>query len=316
MHIVIYGVGAVGGTYGTWLTESQKKTGIKISFLARTKTYEAIKKNGIKLFAVEELDKEQIIEERVDVYENFSDIKNVDIVLLCVKSKDTRSAAEDIAKSLSSDAYVVSVQNGVENEEILSEILGKERVMGCLTNIASQNREPGVYYQAGLYNIIFGELDGSETDRVKELHKLFLDSGINALISKDIYTEMWTKLVWNAGFNTLTALHEMTVGELLDDPDLKDLILFVMKETTAVARAQGIMVPEDSPEKQLARTAVPEWRDFKTSMFQDILRKRPIEIEELLGVVIRKGKEFNIPTPYAESVYGALKKKLEKMALV
>ncbi len=339
MHIVVYGVGAIGGFYGALLERASKRSGAhQISFLARGNTYEKLKKDGLTLtvnhaglkpdnfkegehgdenlreiFELRNGDYYEIIKEKVNVFDDYAQIKNPDVVLLCTKSKDTRAAAEDIKRNLSDKTYVVSVQNGVTNEEVIAEVLGKERVMGCLTNIASQVLEPAEILKSGTYSIIIGELDKTKSDRLLNLEKVLAEGDVNAKVTEDIQYEQWRKLVWNTGFNPISALHELEVGPLLRNSDYKKTIEGIMNETIEIAHAQGIMIPDDTTKKWIDRSSVPEWEHFKTSMLQDMLRKRPIELEEILGVIIVKGKELNIATPFAESVYKPLKKKVERM---
>lgn len=317
MHIVVYGLGAIGGFYGSLLLKAAKT---KVSFLARGQTFKIVSEQGLQLkhnIAKDDSANElfETLKQKVDVYDNYSDIESPDIVLLCVKSKDTSAAAKDIKKNLGKETYVVSVQNGVENEEILAEELGKERVMPCLTNIASQVEEPGKILKTGDYSIVLGEFDGQITKRLALLEKTFKEADINVVLSKQIYQDQWRKLVWNTGFNPISALHELEAGPLLENPVYRKTMRGIMDETVAVAHAQGIMIPDDTTEKWLKRTDVPEWYHFKTSMLQDILRARPIELEELLGIVIRKARELGLKTPYAESVYEPLKAKIEQMGL-
>lgn len=318
LHIVIYGLGAIGGFYGSLLQRLAKQdSSLTISFLARGETYDNVKAHALQLkYNVKDDKGKEIFEtltQKVDVYDKYSEIKDPDVVLLCTKSKDTRSAAEDIKTNLSPETYVVSVQNGVENEKILAEVLGQERVMGSLTNIASQVEEPGKILKTGDYSIILGELDGSKSERLVELEKIMLEAKINVKTTDQIVFEQWRKLVWNTGFNPISALHELELGPLLANPDYRKTIKGIMDETVQLAQAQGIMLPDDTSDKWISRSDVPEWEHFKTSMLQDILRKRPIELEELLGVVIDKGKDLGIATPHAISIYEPLKAKVAQM---
>lgn len=321
MHVVVFGVGAIGGFYGSLLARYTNQLSNKqhqVSFIARGKTFEALKNKGIKLLRDENT---VVVQEKINnIFKNYSDIKasglpQVNAVLLCVKSKDTVEAVASMKDYLDADTYVVSVQNGVENEERIASVLGIERVVGCLTNVAAENVEPGVYLQREGYSIVCGELEANKNKtRLKDLEKMFLDADINIKISDTIFLDMWTKLVWNAAFNPISALYELEIGDLIANPKHKETIFGIMNETKAVAHAQGIMIRDDVAEFQFKRTDVPEWANFKTSMLQDILAGKAIELEELLGIVIRKGKEFKVKTPYAESVYYPLKEKISAVA--
>lgn len=313
MHIAIYGVGAIGGFYGSLLADYinspiHKKQHHKISFVARGENLKAIQENGLTLIKDKGSDEEEILNQEVDIYENFQDLKNVDAVLLCVKCKDTISAAEDIKNNLNENSYVVSIQNGIDNEEKLSVVLGSNRVIACLTNIAAQNEEAGVYSQTGNYNILLGELDNSNSPRINELCDLFKSAEINAQITQTIQKDLWSKLVWNAAFNPISALHKATIGELYDKQEYMDIIRGIMNEVVKVSELEGIKLAPELTDNHIKRTSAPEWRSFKTSMLQDTLAGKNIELEELLGIVIKKAQTHGINTPNALLIYNSLLK--------
>lgn len=320
MHIIIYGVGAIGGFYGTKLAAYQQNNPeLKLSFIARGETLRVLQHKGSTLICkretLGEMQESIIRVNNLNLSASYSEVNNINpgeltAVLLCVKSKDTIQACQDIQKKLTDNTIVVSIQNGVENEERIASILGAEHTIAALTNIAAEVLEPGIYMQKGNYGFIVSELDGHESDRLKQLTNLLQAADIHVKISKQIYIDLWSKLVWNAAFNPASVLYEMTVGPLLADSQIKNTIMSVMREVKLVAAAQGYKLADDIDTDHMKRTDVPEWYDFRTSMLQDYQRGREIELDDLLGVIVRRGKQFNIPTPYAERLYGDLQSKL------
>jgi 2-dehydropantoate 2-reductase len=321
MHIVIFGVGAIGGFYGTVIAKHIQKTlkTDRISFVARGETFGAIQKDGLYLRTTpvifnetqtSPLKDELIHLTGISVYKGYQAVPlrtdEQTMVMLCVKSKDTKACAQEIQKRLTDQTLVISVQNGVENEEKLAEILGTKHVIGCLTNIAAEVVKPGSYTQKGNHGLLLGELteEAKASGRLNDFVKLAEAAGIKVTVVPDIQAALWSKLVWNAGFNPLSALHELELGPLMDKHE--ELIRNIMRETKEVALAQGIQVPVDIDRSQFDRTKIPEWRNFKTSMLQDKLRNRPLEIDDLLGVVVRQGKKFGVATPCAEAVFNRL----------
>ena len=330
MHIAILGVGAVGGYYGSQLELwARQHPEHRVSFIARGVTYETLRENGLKLIQPEE--GTELVLKDLDLYVTYADLPSKpDVVLLCTKSRNTEELAREL--KLEAPTYIVSVQNGLENEEILAKYLGAENVVGCITNIAAENREPGVYIQKGKYNIVFGEIASAvprndegvprndegvpvianevkQSHRLKQLVMLMKQAGINAQISNDIRVDMWSKIVWNAAFNPISALHELEIGPLIADPQHRASIQGIMTEVKELALAQGIAVDPEIDRKQFERTDVPAWQSFKTSMLQDTLAGKPIELEEILGVILRKARELGIPAPNAESIYNECKRK-------
>lgn len=304
MHLITLGIGAVGGFYAAKLVKHYE---LKISLIARGQTFSVLTKNGLTL--IENNSSPETYS--VNVYQNYSDLDikkdELTVVLLCTKSKDTIAASENIKQKLTANTVVVSIQNGVENEFKIASILGKQHVIGALTNIAATNLSPGVIEQRGNYSLIIGELDGSQSARIQAIHQALLDAGIKVHISSNITIDLWSKLVWNAGFNPLSVLHQASTGELLGNATYREQIIGIMKETCAVAKAQGISLPANIIEDHIHRTDIPEWYDFKTSMLQDFEKGKEIELEDILGVVVHKAAELGIESTYSNVVYQQLK---------
>ncbi len=321
MHIVIYGIGAVGGFYGLQLAHylETNPQAFKLSFIARGKTLAALKEHGGTL-TLKEKQNESFIEKKLEVknlnvfiaYSQLNiDANELTVVMLCTKSKDTLSAAQDIASKLTANTIVISVQNGVENEERLVAVLGKEHVIGGMTNVGARVLAPGQFFNQGSTSITIGELDGTITERIQATYDLLKKAGINVFISKQIIIDLWSKLVWNASFNPTSVLYEMTTGEMLADPNIRKQIQAIMNEVKQLAFAQNLKIREDIDQKHITSTDTPAWYDFRTSMLQDYQKGNAIELDDLLGVVVKRGKQFNVATPCAEKLYEDLQRKLQ-----
>lgn len=320
MHIIIFGVGAVGGFYGLQLAKflEENPGTFKLSFIARGETLAALQTGNASLTLKDKI-KDELVEntftvKKINAYSSYSEL-NIDtneltVILLCTKSKDTISAANDIKAKLTENTVVVSVQNGVENEERLTSVLGARHVIGATTNVGARVLAPGKYFNQGDVSLVIGELDLPSSERLQAIYDLMKKVGLNISCSQEIMIRLWSKLVWNAGFNPTSVLYEMTTGEMLSKPEIRREIAKIMQEVKAVAEAQGYKLRDDIDQKHLIHTDTPEWHDFKTSSLQDYERGRPIEIEELIGIIVRRGKEYNIATPIAEDVYRRLQEKL------
>jgi 2-dehydropantoate 2-reductase len=219
---------------------------------------------------------------------------------------DTNNTAELIKPIVGPNTTILSFQNGVENEEILIKHFGKEKVIGALVFIGSQLIEPGVILQAGYSGGCIGELNKEKTTRVINLSQIFQEAGVDIKVSDDILYDMWNKLLWNTAFNSLSVLTLKTVDKLVDEN--KDELINIMNEVKITANAHGIKIRPDYIEFNLTRSK--NLPGFKTSTLQDFERGKPLEIEELVGVIIRKAKEKNISVPHTEKVYNDLKQKL------
>jgi 2-dehydropantoate 2-reductase len=338
MHIIVYGIGSVGGFYSSLIADAIAKKKLndenaeiedgeqshhRLSLIARPKTVEAINENGyIELRTVitgGDTTSLKVDKKYFDLATSYAELEinpeEEKLVMLCVKSKDSVHCAEDIKTKFDNKTVVLSVQNGVSNEERIESVLGKGSVLGCLTNVASETIEPGVYIQiynpVNLYRLQFGELRAEQSSgRVEKIHQVFIDMGLTAKTSNEIIKDQWSKLVWNSAFNPLSALYRADLGGITSHPQAREEALGIMNETTRVANALGITLDVDLPNKHWELTNRKEWASFRTSMLQDLEAGKDIEIDELLGLIVEKGLEVGIPTPYAKRVFDALSKSL------
>jgi 2-dehydropantoate 2-reductase len=332
MHIIVYGIGSVGGFYSSLIADAIAKNVLdgdlkqcphRLSLVARPKTVKSINENGyIELRTVitgGDASSLKVDKKYFDLSTSYSELdinpEEEKLVMLCVKSKDSTRCAEDIKTKFDNKTTVLSVQNGVSNEEKIESVLGKGSVLGCLTNVASETIEPGVYLQiynpVNLYRLQFGELSAEQNSaRVEKIYEVLLDMNLTAKTSNEIIKDQWSKLVWNSAFNPLSALYRADLGTIASHPVAKEEALGIMHETTRVANALGINLDLDLPNKHWELTNRKEWASFRTSMLQDIEAGKDIEIDELLGLIIEKGLETGVSTPYAKRVFDALSKSL------
>lgn len=338
MHIIVYGIGSVGGFYSSLIADAiaqktlnDENAGIKdceqsahrLSLIARPKTVNAINENGyIELRTVitgGDTSSLKVDKRYFDLATSYAELdvnpEEEKLVMLCVKSKDSVHCAEDIKTKFDNKTVVLSVQNGISNEERIESVLGKGSVLGCLTNVASETVEPGIYMQiynpVNLYRLQFGELRAEQSSsRVEKIHQVLVNMGLTAKTSNEIIKDQWSKLVWNSAFNPLSALYRADLGGITSHPQAREEALGIMNETTRVANALGITLDVDLPNKHWELTNRKEWASFRTSMLQDLEAGKDIEIDELLGLIVEKGLEVGIPTPYAKRVFDALSKSL------
>ncbi|WP_456397804.1 ketopantoate reductase family protein [Desulfurobacterium sp.] len=300
MKYGVIGVGGVGGFYGCMLANSGKE----VVFIGKSHHVKVFKNKGLTVesfkhgtFTVRESD-------RVVFSDSFGALKDVDVVLLCVKSYDT----EEIARKLSEidgKFSVVSVQNGIENEEILAKYLGSDRVIGATAFIGAYVKRPGVvvHEAAGLLEI--GEIiTTTVTDRIRRIAEDMIETGIEVRISRDINYTLWKKLMWNVAFNPYSVVTRATVGEMLEHPETFKVLEHLMEECMEVAKTWGVKLKKETMKKYLEST--PDLMAYKTSMLLDFERGKPLEIEGITGALIRKAKKKGIDVPYNHCVYATV----------
>lgn len=299
MKIAVYGAGGVGAYFGGRLA----KAGADVHLIARGNHLEALQE--------EELEVESIRGDfSVDLpaTNEPADIGECDFVLFCVKSFDTQSAARKLEPHLGDDTAVLSLQNGVDNEEKLVDAVGREHVMGGVAYIFSTIGEPGaIEHTDGPARIIYGELDGSRSERVERFHELCEQAdGMEGVLSEDIWTDLWNKYTFISAMSGVTAAIRLPIGHIHEVDESWDLFLGILDEVRDVAAAEGVDVTED---------VIGDWIEFAqdldhdtySSLHYDMTNGKRMELEALQGTVVRKADEHGIAVPRSRAVYSILR---------
>lgn len=297
-RFAIMGTGGVGGYFGGLLA----KAGFDVHFIARGAHLAAMQANGL---AIESISGDFHIDP-VHATDDPSTIGTVDFVLFCVKLWDTESAGAACRPLLGPKTAVVSLQNGVESETVLAGLLGENHIIGGVAEIAASIRAPGIVKHVSPFQQIrFGELDNRASARVERLDAALTAAGIVHVISPDIRLALWEKFVFLVGMSALTALTRQTIGPVRDNPDTRSLLVQVMEETAAVARAKGAAVEADFVGKRLdAIDGFPP--EVRASMALDLQQGRPLELPWLSGTVARFGDDLGVSTPANHFINAAL----------
>lgn len=298
MRIAIMGAGGVGGYYGGRLAQA----GHDVTFIARGEHLRAIREHGLTLRGGAE---EIVI--RADATDDPKRIAPVDVVLFCVKLFDTEEAARAIAPLLDSGGLCISLQNGVDAQHRINAMLGREAAIGGLAYVSALVESPGVVrYLSQAPSIQFGEADGTLSERSLGFRDACRAAGIPAEVVGDIRAAQWQKFVGLTTNAALTSVVRKPAGVVYRDPDTLALGRAGFAEATAVARALGIDLPPDCVEQNVAKhQSFPP--DMYASMYHDLARGRRLEIESLSGLIVRKGRELGIPTPFHSFAYACLK---------
>jgi len=296
MKIVVMGAGAVGSYFGGLLT----KSGEDVILIAKGKHFEAMRKNGLKVKSVD-----GDFKIKVNVTNNPKEVEEADLILFAVKSYDTEEAIQLCKHMVKNNTVVMSLQNGVDNEEKISNAIGKEKVVPALVRGGFRVISPGFIEHSARGVTIFGEENGNKAKRVENIHQLFKNAGIEPQISDDINYDIWFKFMWNIAFNQITAIARKSPGEVVEFKETNELARFLLQELVEVANKKGIKLGEAEIEKTLKLP--PQFLKFKTSMLQDMEAGKKLEADAFSGVIVKYGSELNISTPYNNAVYSLLK---------
>ena len=298
MNIVIIGAGGVGGYLGGMLAQA----GHSVTLIARGAHLEAINSYGLKVIHRKG---EFIV--LVDAKDDSDGVGVMDLVFFTVKTYDTNQALEQIGPMVGNETCVVTLQNGVDNHEIISESIGNDFVLPGSIYIETRIDSPGVIKQSGeVVRVVLGEPNGTITDRLRNIQIVIEQSGIQCDISSDIQKSLWTKFLFIASLAGVTAACRERIGKLIDQVEYERLLFGVMKEIELVARAKGVGLDANVVSNALdyVKTSA---KDIVASMHTDLELGRRLELESLTGVVVRIAKEKGLKTPLNELLYLILK---------
>jgi 2-dehydropantoate 2-reductase len=297
LRIAVFGTGAVGAFFGGLLVRG----GAEVHFIARGAQLEALRSEGIRIRSLRLGD---LVIAPVDAESDARRIGPCDLVLVCVKAHQTPEILDDLAALLDDRTTIVTLQNGVESDEPLAARFGAARVVPGVVYVGATVDEPGVVTHVAAGTIAIGVRPNGDASRLPAVAAALGQSGQPVKIVDDIQAERWLKLLWNASFNPVSAITQRTPGELVEVASTRRLLVDVMHEVIAVARAQGVALDAGAIDEQLAWTE--RASAIRTSMMVDRSRGRGMEIDALVGVVVRKGREHGVATPFSQSLLALL----------
>jgi 2-dehydropantoate 2-reductase len=299
MRIAVVGAGGTGGYFGGLVA----RAGQDVTFIARGAHLEALRVRGLTV----ESKLAGTFTVPVQATDAPTEVAPVDLILFCVKTYDTDTAAESIRPLIRPDTMLLSLQNGIDNEERIARAAGYTSRLGAVAYVVSAIKAPGVVAQtAGPGKIILGELSGGASARTERLRDLLQRAGIAAEVHPDIRVVLWQKFLFICAFSGVTAATRLPIGTILADSVTSALFRGKVEEVEAVARADGIDLPADCVEQALATAAAVEpWG--RGSLYHDLAVGRRLELESLNGEVVRRGREHGIETPLNFAIYAALR---------
>ena len=283
-QILISGTGALACLFGARLAAQ----GYAVTMLGTWKEgLAALRQHGVTL--VEEDGSQRSFP--VNATSTPAECDGIPYALVLVKSWQTERAARQLAECLPPDGLSLTLQNGLGNQQILSEALGEARVAIGVTTTGATLLSSGRVRPGGEGIVSIGQ-----HPRLTALCQILETAGFNLKVMEDVDALIWGKLVINAAINPLTALLQMPNGQLLERASAHQLSADLAREVAAVAAAQGIKLSFDDPAAAAdgvsMRTAL-----NNSSMFQDVLRGAPSEINAICGQVVQIGQAHGVDTP-------------------
>jgi 2-dehydropantoate 2-reductase len=292
MRILVVGAGALGGLVGAQLTEAGEDVLLVEVNPARTKL---LNETGLNISEVGR--GERCV--RIHVVTAVEGTLPVDLVIVAVKSYQTRAAIESIQPAIDSKTLVLSLQNGIGNTETLAEVLGPERVLCGITYHSIQHVGPNrIRFRPGIKPIQISPFQGELTPEIRALGETLREGGLNIDVVENIDHVIWQKLLHNAVVNPVSALTGLTCRELLDDEHCQAFMRELCREIIAVMRARGIpIIDEEDPYRPVINSQKALAKN-RPSMWQDLARGNCTEVDAINGAIVEEAKRLGLDAPH------------------
>ena len=285
------GAGALGLYYGALL----QRSGEEVLFLLR-RDYDVVTRNGLKVVSVNG----DFSLSQVRGYKSPAEIGPVDLVLVGLKTFANNCYPELIGPLVGAATQIMTLQNGLGNEEALAEHFGGERIIGGVAFLCANRGEPGEVHHLGAGRIVLGEYLSYDRGRIERLQAIFGKAGVECRITDDLKRIRWEKLVWNIPFNGLCALLQQPVNVLLAHHACRNLVREIMLEVIAAANAQDLagMIAEGFADDMLDFTD--SMGEYRPSMQIDREQVRQLELDSIFGEPLAYGRRKGIRMPRVE----------------
>jgi 2-dehydropantoate 2-reductase len=290
MKIAVMGAGAVGCYYGGMLA----RAGHDVVLIGRPQHVEAIERQGLRL-------ETQTFDEHIRVAASTvaSAVQGAQLVLFCVKSNDTESAAAAVKPHLAPDALVLSLQNGVENADRLRALL-PQQVVAAAVYVGTEMVGPGHVRHHGRGELVIGRSKAGD-----DVARALIAAGVPTELSDNVRGALWAKLITNCAYNALSAITQLPYGRLVKGEGVTVVMRDLVDECVAVAKADGVTIPGDVDVavRKIAETAAGQY----ASTAQDLARGKRSEIDHLNGLIVRRGEALGIATPANRLLHAIVK---------
>jgi 2-dehydropantoate 2-reductase len=295
LRVAMIGAGGIGGYFGGRLAAA----GHDVTFVARGEHLKALRREGLSVDSVAG----SFTVAPAQATDDTREIGEVDFVMLCVKTWQLPPAIPALAPLIGADTAVVTVQNGVEAPEQVARTIGRHAVLPGSVKIFANLEGPGrVRHVGGPAALTFAEWDNRPTERVERLRAALDNAGTTAVISADIWAELWAKFLFVVPFGGLGTATDAPIGLLRSREGTRGLLIDAMREIQQVARAMDVALPEDILDSTMA--FIDRQPAGGTSSLQrDIASGHRSELEAWTGAVVRLGERTGIATPVNNLLY-------------
>lgn len=305
IRILIVGIGGVGGYFGGLLAKHYYNSDeVEIIFIARGEHLKKIQSEGLKVI------KGETVFTAIPALatDSFFEAGPADYIILCTKSYDLEETTTQLTPCLRPDTMILPLLNGVNNSERIKAILPSHTILDGLAYIVSHIKAPGVIENFGNTQKLFFGVDGKANNKLSLLEKIMQKAGVEATLSENISTVVWTKFIFISAIATATSYYDQSVGEVVEKHE--EILFKLIEEVTQIALAKNIPLDPDIAARTLSQLKKVPYQNT-TSMLRDFRNKKQhTELESLTKYVITTGQLLNIPTPTYQKMFDKLNKKV------
>lgn len=295
-RIAVVGAGAVGSYYGGLLAI----TGYDVHFLLRS-DYDAVRREGLTIRTGG-----RTLRHAVRGAASTTEIGPCDLVIIALKATANAALEKLLPPLIGPGTALLTLQNGLGNEEFLAQRWGVERVLGGLCFVCLNRTAPGVIEHIDHGTLSLGEFQRPPGERVRAIAAAFTEAGVETKVAENLVTERWRKLLWNIPFNGLAiAAGGATVADVLGDEGLRTEARALMGEAMAAAARLGHEIPAAFADFQVERSA--SMGPYKASSLIDWQLGRAVEVEAIWGEPWRQGTAAGAAMPRLEMLYHLLR---------
>ena len=297
MRMLVVGAGSTGGYFGGRLAAA----GRDVTFLVRQRRAEQLRKTGLQIVSPSgdlTIAPKLVTTEQLD--------SSFDVVLLTVKAYGLEQAIADFAPAVGAETIILPVLNGMRHMDDLAARFSPRNVAGCICKIASTLDEQGrIVELATFHELAYGELDGSPSERMTKLDAFMQKAGFDARLSPVIQREMWEKWTFLASLGAINCLMRGSIGEVARAPGGKDFANALLDEVLSAVRTVGV-----APSDKFCATVRAQLTDtnstLTSSMYRDLQQGYSIEAEQIVGNLVERARDADIPTPLLSAAYANL----------
>jgi len=305
MRLLVVGAGSTGGYFGGRLAQA----GRDVTFLVRPRRAAQLRESGLQIVSPH-----GNVTARPKLVTAGEIEAPYDAVLLGVKAYSLDAAIDDFAAAVGPETTIIPTLNGMRHLDILEERFGKEPVAGGVCKVAATIDPDGRIVQlAEFQELVYGERDGSVSQRMERLHAFMQGAGFDARLSHSIEYEMWEKWAMLATLGGITCLMRGNIGEVVAAPGGASFILSFLDEVVSVASAVG-EAPKPAFLEGARKTLTTPGSTQSPSMFRDLLQGSPIEADQIIGDLLARGTNAGIPTPLLAAAYAHLSVYQQRLA--